>query len=325
VDRRSFALGALLMPAALPGSRAIAAGGASGGGITRQDFQRYIDAFNRGDFDTLGEYYAADVDFRGQGGQFRGRQAVLDFYRGVKHRVHETLSIQELVVGERAILVDLLTELQVLEDWPDFPRGALHRGETRRSENFIWYDIEDHHFKRVRSAHYGAGAAPPTDSSAAQPRAVASPAQDRAVVPAAHDQEPAMSEARFRAYIDAFNRDDYSEFAQFYAEDVVLVLAGKRELRGRQAIIDYYRVVKAQTRRTIHVDAVILDPHRIGAELHSEFLALEDLPHFIAGPMRRGGRIFINTFVLYDLRDGRFARIRSAEFRKVNEGIAAGR
>jgi hypothetical protein len=33
--------------------------------------------------------------------------------------------------------------------------------------------------------------------------------------------------------------------------------------------------------------------------------------------MRKGGRIFINTFVLYDLRDGKFARIRSAQFRKI--------
>jgi hypothetical protein len=34
--------------------------------------------------------------------------------------------------------------------------------------------------------------------------------------------------------------------------------------------------------------------------------------------MKKGGRIFINTFVFYNLRDGKFARIRSAEFRKID-------
>lgn len=132
-----------------------------------------------------------------------------------------------------------------------------------------------------------------------------------------------MSEARFRAYIDAFNRDDYSSFGDYYTEDVVLVIAGKTELRGRQAIFDFYKIAKSQTRRTIQVNKVITAPNHLAAELQSEFLALEDLPDFVAGPMKKGGRIFINTFVFYNLRDGKFARIRSAEFRKIDKGVTA--
>ena len=134
--------------------------------------------------------------------------------------------------------------------------------------------------------------------------------------------KPAMSRERFQAYIDAFNRSDYSNFGDYYAEDVVLVIAGKRELRGRQAIFDFYKVVKAQTTRTIQVNRFIGTETRIAAELQSEFLALEDVPDFSAGPMKKGGRIFINTFVIYDLVGGRFARIRSAEFRKIDRQVA---
>ena len=309
MQRRSFALGMLLGAA----GRTLAAASEMarepahpGAGISADEFRRYVEAFNGGDFPGFGAFYAADVDFRGQGGQFRGRAAVLEFYRTVKRRVRETLTIEALVVNERAILADMLTELHVLEDWPDFATGPLHRGETRRSENFIWYDIEQRHFTRVRSAHYGDG------TGAVAPAGAQAP-----------EGEPAISETQFRAYIDAFNRDDYAAFSRFYAEDVVLVLAGKRELRGHRAIIDFYRAVKARTRRTIHVDRFLASGNFIAAELHSEFLALEDLPDFIAGPMRRGGRTFINTFVLYELRGGRFARIRSAEFRKINEGTAS--
>jgi hypothetical protein len=132
---------------------------------------------------------------------------------------------------------------------------------------------------------------------------------------------PAMSRERFMAYIDAFNRDDYSGFGNYYAEDVVLVIAGNRELHGRQTIFDFYKVVKSQTQRTIQVNKFIGTANRIAVELESEFLALEDLPDFTAGPMKKGGRIFINTFVIYDLADGKFSRIRSAEFRKIDRQL----
>jgi len=131
----------------------------------------------------------------------------------------------------------------------------------------------------------------------------------------------AMSREQFLAYIDAFNRDDYSSFGDYYAEDVVLVIAGKRELRGRNAIFDFYKVVKSQTQRTIQVNRFIGTADRIAVELESEFLALQDLPDFTAGPMKKGGRIFINTFVIYELVGGRFSRIRSAEFRKVDRQL----
>jgi hypothetical protein len=132
-----------------------------------------------------------------------------------------------------------------------------------------------------------------------------------------------MSRERFQAYIDAFNSDDYSSFGDYYDEDVVLVIAGKRELRGREAIFAFYKEVKSQTQRTIQVNRFIGTSNRIAVELESEFLALQDLPDFTAGPMKKGGRIFINTFVIYELVEGRFSRIRSAEFRKIDRQLTA--
>ncbi len=124
-----------------------------------------------------------------------------------------------------------------------------------------------------------------------------------------------MSRERFQAYIDAFNRNDPA-YGDYYDEDVVLVIAGKTELRGPRAIHDFYTRVKTETRRTIQVNRYLSTPERIAVELQSEFLALQDVPDFTAGAMKKGDRIFINTFVLYELKNGRFARIRSAVFRK---------
>jgi ketosteroid isomerase-like protein len=272
---------------------------------TESDFRAYIAAFNRSDYAAFSGFYADDIEFRGRAAELRGRDQVVSFYRGVKARLRETLIVHAVVVGEHAIVADVETELYALADWPDFPTGAFVQGETRRSQNFIWYDVKGGQFTRIRSAHYRYL---PAHEVAAD--TVARP--DRG-----------MSAERFAAYIDAFNRDDYAAFGDFYHDDVTLVIAGKRELRGRQAIFDFYRGVKAQTRRTIEINAMVSSGNQLAAELQSEFVALQDLPDFTAGPMKKGGRLFINTVVLYELRDGKFVQIRSAELRKIRRPPAA--
>ncbi len=275
--------------------------GAAESGRALQTFSGYIDAFNRGDFDGFSRFYAPDIDFRGRGGTFSSRDEVIAFYRDVKSRMRETLTLRGLIVGRRQWIADVVTELHALQDWPDFPTGAIRKGETRRSENFIWYELENGLFKRVRSARHSSDPAPVTPG---MKPLVADPSQ------------PTFSAPDFAAYMDAFNHDDYASFGDHYTDDVVLVIAGKRELRGRQAIFDFYRTVKSETRRTIQINRLVTTPGLFAVELESEFLALEDLPDFIAGPMKKGGRIFINTFVIYELKDGKFWRLRSAEYRK---------
>lgn len=323
-DRRKFTgllAGMAAVAAAAPLRQAMAAQAASKGvtfdvdtspgaaesARALQSFRAYIDAFNRSDFDGFSRYYLPDIDFRGRGGTFAGREAVLAFYRGVKSKMTETLTLRGLVVGRRQWVADVVTELHANEDWPDFPTGAMKKGETRRSENFIWYELEGDKFKRVRSGRHSGN---PSPTSPPQPVVVADASQ------------PAFSAEEFAAYMDAFNKDDYASFGDHYTDDVRLVIAGDRALSGRQAIFDFYKTVKSQTRRTIQINRLVTTPGLFAAELQSEFLALEDLPDFVAGPMKKGGRIFINTFVIYELKGGRFWRIRSAEYRKENRGVA---
>jgi SnoaL-like domain len=280
--------------------------------LPSEDFRRYIDAFNRNDFETFGGYYAPQLHFQGQAGEFHSREQVVSFYRQVKARVRETIRILTLVSGERDIVAELETELHALVDWPDFPTGPIYKGETRRSQNFCWYDVADGMFGRIRSARYRSVQGASDDNTSA----LVDAAKNSRVDPT---RQIAMTAEQFSSYIDAFNRDDIATYGDYYAPDVVLVLAGKTELRGRQAIFDFYKSVKSQTQRTIRINKFVATPEHIAVELESEFLALQDLPEFTAGPMRRGGRIFINTFVLYDLRDGKFSRIRSALFRKIDQ------
>jgi SnoaL-like domain len=276
------------------------------GTITDADFRSYIAAFNRSDFAAFGEYYAPQIHFQGQAGEFHSRAEVISFYREVKARLRETIKILVLVIGKHDIVAELETELHALEDWPDFPTGPIHRGETRRSHNFVWYEVADGTIESIRSARYRSF-----------PDASANNDTPAWVEPAGPSLQSAMSAEQFSAYIDAFNRDDVATYGDYYDDNVVLVLAGKTELHGRKAVFDFYETVKSQTRRTLQINKFVATPNHLAVELESEFLALQDLPEFTAGPMSKGGRIFINTFVLYDLHDAKFARIRSAPFRKI--------
>jgi len=125
-----------------------------------------------------------------------------------------------------------------------------------------------------------------------------------------------MDKNKFRDYIDCFNRDDFAGFSRYYTEDVVLQLPSK-VLRGRPAIVDFYREVKARIRETLQINHIIADEEGLAAEVATEFHALEDWPDFIVGPIRKGESIHIVSFVHYRIRDGKFAYIQSARVRRL--------
>jgi hypothetical protein len=137
--------------------------------------------------------------------------------------------------------------------------------------------------------------------------------------------DPHGDVARFHAYMAAFNRHDYRELVDHYDPDILLVIGNGTQLRGRQAIVDFYRNVNDATTRTIEIIDAFSDGAMLAAELQSEFLALRDAPDFTSGPMARGDRLYLNSFAFYDIgSDRRFVRIRSAVFRREWRRAASG-
>ncbi|MCW2337921.1 hypothetical protein M2337_002154 [Sphingobium sp. B2D3A] len=130
-------------------------------------------------------------------------------------------------------------------------------------------------------------------------------------------------EDRFRAYIASFNAQDWPALVKNYAPDVHLVIGNGTELIGHDAIVAFYKKVNQQTRRIIQVRNVFTDGKRLVAELESEFLATVDAPDFTSGPLKKGDRIHINSFALYEYVGDVFTNIRSAVFRR--EFIPAGK
>ncbi|MDB5719150.1 MAG: hypothetical protein JWM38_2577 [Sphingomonas bacterium] len=121
---------------------------------SRDWFEAYLAAFNRSDFAAFGGYYADDVEFAGQAGSFAGAAAVIAFYREVKARVDETLTLLSFIGDGVRIAAELHTSIVARQDWPEFPTGAMRAGDRRESTNFIFYDIADGRFVRIRSANF---------------------------------------------------------------------------------------------------------------------------------------------------------------------------
>ena len=130
------------------GPSAVAADGAgcqpNAGGLTEQDFRDYIAAFNRSDFDG----------FEGRGRHFKNREEVLSFYREVKKRMRETITVREVIVGPQGLAAEIETELYAFVDWPELVTGPIKKGETILTRNFAWYEIENRKFKHIRTARY---------------------------------------------------------------------------------------------------------------------------------------------------------------------------
>ncbi|MBO9519326.1 MAG: nuclear transport factor 2 family protein [Porphyrobacter sp.] len=118
---------------------------------TRSWFEVYLAAFNSADFEGFGAFYDDRVEFRGRAIQTVGKDAVLDFYRKVRARLDERVELLSFVGSPALCAAEILTTLRAHDDWPDFPTGPLAAGEIRQSTAFVFYDLVDGRFTRIRS------------------------------------------------------------------------------------------------------------------------------------------------------------------------------
>lgn len=122
--------------------------------IEQSWFEDYLAAFNANDYDKFGAYYAEDIEFLGLSATLRGRDTILDFYRGVEKRLVEKVDLISFVASDTMIAAEIRVTLDPLEDWPDFGPSPLVKGERKQSLVFLFYDVADGQFTRIRSARF---------------------------------------------------------------------------------------------------------------------------------------------------------------------------
>jgi hypothetical protein len=124
-----------------------------------------------------------------------------------------------------------------------------------------------------------------------------------------------MTEEDFRSYVAAFNANDFEGFGRFYAEDVVFELGAMKRIEGREAILAFYREVKAHITEVVTPIDVIVTHSRIAMYCRTTFETFRDWPDFEIWPTMAGDRREVETIAMYEVKNERFTHIRGARFK----------
>lgn len=121
----------------------------------------------------------------------------------------------------------------------------------------------------------------------------------------------------FEAYLAAFNAGDFEGFGGFYHPHLEFEGQAAR-LAGRDAVLDFYRMVHSRIDEHVALLTFVGSPSHCAAEIVTTLDPREDWPDFPAGALRAGERRQSVNFAFYDIREGRFTRIRSARYKRLD-------
>lgn len=120
-----------------------------------------------------------------------------------------------------------------------------------------------------------------------------------------------MDRSRFNAYIDRFNAEDATAFDEFIATDMHMT-NGTLEFTGVDGMKAHYAKIWGTFREHLDVGRYVTDGSHIAIEMETEFTCLRDDPDSTFGPVHAGDRFHFSGLIMYDVVDGKFAKIRVA-------------
>jgi hypothetical protein len=133
-----------------------------------------------------------------------------------------------------------------------------------------------------------------------------------------------MDPIAFRAYLREFNTANYEALARYYADDVVFTFGHGPTLRGRDAVVAFYRPFHEHVKETVEVQFLVMDSRHVAVELVTEFHAFKDFDNFTRGPLKAGDVVRLTSFVHYDIDgEGRFCAIRIGSYGEPTKSSAS--
>lgn len=116
------------------------------------DLAAYVEAFNRGDDEVYGAFYAPDVVLRNGGGtMLEGREAILDFYASVRLRLHRVMELRAVLVGNECLAAALASTFTALEDDVPLAGEVLATGDRLMLESMALYQTADGRFTSIEA------------------------------------------------------------------------------------------------------------------------------------------------------------------------------
>ncbi len=128
--------------------------------MTREDYERYVAAFNARDYDTVFDFYAERPRMAFFGIEIATRDQLKEFYGFLHHYVKETMTVErfagsdELAAVEGIVRVegikDLTPEILAERGMPEF--FPIKLGEVQEMRQYIHYHLKDGKIESVGCA-----------------------------------------------------------------------------------------------------------------------------------------------------------------------------
>ena len=128
--------------------------------MTREDYDRYVAAFNARDYDAVFDFYADNPRMAFFGIEITTRDQLKDFY-GFMHRyVKETVTVERFAGSDELAAVEALVRIEATDDLTREildARGMqqffpIAKGEVQEMRQYIHYHLKDGKIESVGCA-----------------------------------------------------------------------------------------------------------------------------------------------------------------------------
>ena len=128
--------------------------------MTREDYDRYVAAFNARDYDAVFDFYAEHPKMAFFGIEITSREQLKEFY-GFMHRyVKETVTVERFAGSEELAAVEAVVRIEATDDLTrDIldARGMeqffpIAKGEVQEMRQYIHYHLQDGKIESVGCA-----------------------------------------------------------------------------------------------------------------------------------------------------------------------------
>ncbi|OJW57083.1 MAG: hypothetical protein BGO57_03220 [Sphingomonadales bacterium 63-6] len=120
--------------------------------LSEHEFMRYISAFNAGDSETYGSFYAPSIAFRnGAGAQLQGPDAVIAYYEALKGRIARRMEVRAVIPGEHSLCAALHSRFEILSASEPFAGEVLEKGDAVLLDSMALYELEGARIARIEA------------------------------------------------------------------------------------------------------------------------------------------------------------------------------
>ena len=118
--------------------------------MTRDDYERYVAAFNARDYDAVFDFYAENPRMAFFGIEITNRQQLRDFYSFLHQYVRETVVIEKFASSEELAAVEGIVRIEAFKDLTREVLDAngmeqffpIAEGEVQQMRQYIHYHLE---------------------------------------------------------------------------------------------------------------------------------------------------------------------------------------